>query len=149
MSVRVWVGPWVQEDRGQGMAYFSKASRYCAQYANFFPSNADGTPASTWVLTMGRAADWTAASADAELIDLFAGELPPAVDTPAELLAFLRVRTVGDVPLGRRQTIQASLDALGVARADFTLATPLWRLFQRVSSALFEKDANFAAGFRF
>jgi hypothetical protein len=98
---------------------------------------------------MGRAADWTSALADSELIDLFAGDLPPAADTPSELRAFLRTRTVGDIPVGRRQTIQANLDGLSVVRSDFTLQTPLWKVFQRVSSTLFEKDANFASGFNF
>lgn len=149
MSVRVWAGPWVQEDRGVGLAYYSKASAYCAQYANYFPSNLDGTPASTWVLTMGRAADWTAASADPDLIDLFAGDLPAAADTPAELRNYLRTRTIAQVPLARRNAITANLDILGVARADFVGTTPLWKVFQRVTSTLFEKDANFGAGFNF
>ena len=149
MSVRVWAGPWVLEDRGTGLVYYSKASQYCSGYANFFPSNEDGTPASSWVLTMGRAADWTAAEADAELIDLFAGDLPASANTPTELRTFLRTRTVGDVPVARRQAIQANLDALGVVSTDFTASTLLWKVFQRVTSTLFEKDFNFGAAFEF
>jgi hypothetical protein len=148
MSVRVWAGPWI----GTGTTadpYRPKAAQYCTAQASFFPSNSDGTPASSWVLTMGRAVDWTAAEADVELIDLFAGDLPQAADTPAELKAFLRTRTVGDVPVPRRSAIQANLDSLGVVRADFTLATPLWKVFQRVASTLFEKGFNFGAGFNF
>lgn len=149
MSVRVWASPWVLEDRGTGTAYDSKASRYCTAWANFFPSNADGTPASAWVVTIGRASDWTAADADAELTDIFGGDLPQAIDSPADLRALLRTRTVGDVPVARRSRITAALDSLGVARADFTLQTPLWKVFQRVASTLFEKDFNFAAKFNF
>lgn len=149
MSARVWAGPWVQVIDPTPI-YVSKAAQYCTGgWVNFFPSNADGTPASTWVLTMGRAVDWTPAEADAEMIDLFGGDLPASANTPDELRAFLRSRTVGDVPLVRRQAIQANLDSLGVVRSDFTLSTPLWKVFQRVCSTLFEKDANFGARFHF
>jgi hypothetical protein len=148
MSVRVWAGPTV----GSGTSadpYRPKAAQYCTAQASFFPSNSDGTPASAWVITIGRASDWTAAEADAQLTDLFAGDLPASIDTPAGLKAFLRTRTVGDVPIARRNALQANLDALGVVRSDFTLATPLWKVFQRVASTLFEKSFNFGAGFNF
>lgn len=149
MSVRVWAGPWVQGTLDGAVVYRPKAADYCIGFASFFPSRADGTPASSWVLTMGRASSWAAAEADPEMIDLFAGDIPGAIDTPAELRAFLRGRTVGDVPLARRQAIQANLDTLGVARADFLASTPLWKVFQRVASTLFEKDYNFGAKFGF
>jgi hypothetical protein len=147
MSVRVWAGPWVLG--GVPPAYDAKAAQYCAQYVNFFPSNTDGSPASSWVLTAGRAADWTAAEADVDLIDIFAGDLPASVNTPAELRNYLRTRTIAQVPLARRNAITANLDTLGVIRTDFVGTTPLWKVFQRVASTLFERDANFAAGFNF
>lgn len=150
MSIRVWAGPWILTSMSGSPLYVAKAQQYCTGgFVNFFPSNADGTPASAWVLTLGRASGWTTAMLDSELIDLFAGDLPSAIDTPEELRSFLRTRTVGDVPTARRNLIQAALDNLGVVRSDFTLSTPLWRVLQRVSSTLFEKDANFAAGFTF
>jgi hypothetical protein len=131
-------------------ANFAKAEQYCTGgFVNFFPSNVDGTPASTWIITIGRAADWTAASADTALVDIFGGDLPATVDSVADLKTLLRTRTVGDVPVARRNVITAQLDTLGVARADFTLTTPLWKVFQRVISVLLEKDANFASGFNF
>lgn len=149
MSVRVWAGPWV----GTGTAldpYRPKAAQYCTRgSSNFFPSNSDGSPASTWVVAIGRAPDWTAASADAELTDIFAGDLPASIDTPSDLKVFLRTRTIGDIPLARRQQIQTNLDSLGVGRADFTLATPLWKVFRRIASTIFEKDDGFASGFNF
>src|SRR4051812_36816571 len=111
MSVRVWTSPVVTTTFGGSTLYKSKAEQYCTGgFANFFPSNTDGTPASAWVITIGRAADWTAASADAELTDLFAGDLPAGIDSPADLRVFMRTRTIGDVPLARRQAIQANLD---------------------------------------
>jgi hypothetical protein len=146
MSLRVWASPPVTVN-GVNTA---KAEQYCTGgFVNFFPSNMDGTPASTWIVTVGRAADWTAASADAALVDLFGGDLPSTVDTTADLKSLLRTRTVGDVPLARRNTITGQLDTLGVARADFTLTTPLWKVFQRTISTLVEKDANFGSGFNF
>lgn len=144
--IRVWASPPVLADG----AYSAKADQYCTGgFVNFFPSNLDGTPASTWVITVGRASDWTAAEADAALVDIFAGDLPGTIDSPQDLRAFIRSRTVGDVPVGRRQTIQANLDTLGVPRADFVLATPLWKVFQRITSTLLEKDFNFGSGFNF
>src|SRR5678815_5674826 len=96
MSLRVWASPPVLVS-GVSVA---KAAQYCTGgAANFFPSNADGTPASTWVITVGRAADWTAANADTALVDLFGGDIPTTVDTAADLKTLLRTRTVGDVPL--------------------------------------------------
>jgi hypothetical protein len=150
MSVRVWAGPWVQDTFAGATRWKSQAEQYCTGgFSNFFPSNLDGSPASTWVITAGRAQDWTAAIADASLTDIFAGDLPGTINSRDDLIAFLRGRTVGDVPLARRQAIQANLDSLGVARADFTLTTPLWKVFQRIISTLFEKDGNFASVFSF
>jgi hypothetical protein len=146
MSVRVWASPPVSLNGGT--AFIPKAEQYCTGGArNFFPTNPDGTPASTWIITIGKAVDWTTASADAALVDVFAGDLPGTINSRDDLIAYLRIRTVGDVPIARRQTIQAQLDTLVVPRADFTLTTPLWKVFQRVISTLSEKDSNFAAGF--
>lgn len=146
MSVRVWVSPAQQN----ADFYYAKAETYCAGgFANFFPSKLDGTPASTWVITIGRAADWTAAGADAQLDDLFAGDLPGTINSRDDLLAFLRGRTIADVPLARRNAITAVLDKYAVPRSDFVGTTPLWKVFQRVASTLFEKDDNFGGGFGF
>jgi hypothetical protein len=147
VSVRVWISPPIFVAERQ--RYESTAQQYCSQFANFFPSKADGTPASAWVLTIGRSTDWTAAEADSELSDLFGGDLPSGINSPSDLKTLLRTRTISDVPLARRNAITAVLDEYGVPRADFTGATPLWKVFQRVSSTLFEKDANFASGFNF
>jgi hypothetical protein len=147
MSVRVWAGPTVL--LSNPTRYASKAGTYCTAHINFFPSNSDGTPASTWVLTIGRAADWTAASADTSLTDVFAGDLPTTIQNRDDLVWFLKARTIGSIPVGRRATIQANLDALGVPRADFTLTTPLWRVFRRIVSTLMEQDDNYGGGFHF
>lgn len=149
MSIRVWVSPPVLVNNGAFNEWQSTAQKYCAGFNNFFPSNADGSPASAWIITVGRAADWTAASADTALVDLFGGDLPSTIDTIAGLTALLRTRTVADVPLARRTAIINALDSIGVVHSDFTGTTPLWKVFQRVISTLAEKDSNFAAGFSF
>jgi hypothetical protein len=146
MSLRVWISPAVFVDGTN----FSKAEQYCTGgFVNWFPVNSDGTAASPWVITVGRAPDWTAAEADLELDDLFGGDLPANIDTVDELRNLLRTRTVADVPIARRNRITAVLDEYGVQRADFVGTTPLWKVFQRVVSTLSERDYNFASGFRF
>lgn len=147
MSIRVYACPWVEVNP---RVFISKLETFIpplTRVVNFFPSLLDGTPASSWILSFGRSDDWTAVEADAEMIDLFAGDLPSSIQSRADFLAFLRGRTVADVPAARRTQIQANLDALGVQRDDFTGSTKLWRVFQRVVSTLFEKDDNFGAGF--
>lgn len=145
-SIRVWVSPPELVNN----AYFAKAEQYCdGGFVNFFPSNSDGSNASTWVVTIGRSSDWTAAAADSQLTDVFAGDLPTSVNTVIDLKVLLRTRTVGDVQSTRRQQITTNLTNLGVITTDFTLTTPLWKVFQRLISSLSEKDFNFAGGFSF
>ena len=146
MSIRVWVSPPVLANN----AYTAKAEQYCdGGFVNFFPSNSDGSNASTWVVTVGRSSDWTAALADSQLVDVFAGNLPASISSVDDLKALLRANTVGDVPTVKRQQITTNLTNLGVATSDFTLATSLWKVFQRLISTLSEKDYNFAGGFGF
>ncbi len=152
MSIRVYAGPWVNVAVPPAPPlYRSKLSNSyippLTAFVNYFPSKSDGSPASSWVITFGRSADWVAVEADPEMIDLFAGDLPSAIQNRGDFVAFLRARTVSDVPAARRATIQANLDTLGIPRADFTGGTKLWKVFQRVVSTLFEKDDNFGAGF--
>lgn len=151
MSVRVWSSPPVQVTNPQGfLVWTAKVVQYCSGgYINVFPSDLTGAPASTWIMTFGRAADWTAASADAQCTDLFAGDLPSTINTVPDLVAYLRPRTVGDVPTARRQTITTNLNNLGIVTSDFTLTTPLLKVLQRILSTLMEKDSNFGTGFVF
>jgi hypothetical protein len=96
--------------------------------------------------------DFTAIDADATCDDVFAGDLPANINTRSDLLAFLRGRTVGDIPVARRSAVLAVLDKYQVVRTDFGLTTPLWRLMQRIVSTSYgttagEADSNFAAAF--
>src|SRR5512146_2878506 len=145
MSLRVYACPIIGTGI-QGDPYRSKMSLYSTKYATIFPSNVDGTPASTWVLTIARLDDWSAVEADATMINIFGVDLPDTLQSRDDLRTWLRGRTIGDIPTARRNAIQTRLDNLGVYRGDFTLATPLWKVFQRVFASTLEKDANFSAG---
>lgn len=146
MTIRVWASPPVLVNG----AYFAKAEQYCdGGHINIFPSNSDGTPASTWVITVGRSSNWTAASADAQLTDVFAGDLPSAVDTIPEFKALLRNTTISKLSVARRNAINTALNSLGVATSDFTGTTSMAKVFKRLASTCVEKDDNFGMSFSF
>lgn len=144
--IRVYICPWVGTGTFQD-PFRSKAQTYYPNVNNFLPSKLDGTPAGTWVLSIIRSDTFTAIDADDTCDDLFAGDLPSNINTRDELLAFLRSRTLSQVPTGRRNAMQAVLDKYGVVRTDLTGTVTVWKLMQRVASTLFEKDDNFASGF--
>lgn len=148
MALRIYICPWVGSGT-KGDPYRSKAADLMpgAPMSSFFPSKLDGTPASPWVVSFIRASDFTAIDSDSTCDDLFAGDLPQTVIDRDSFLAFVRGRTIGDVPTARRNQITAVLDKYGIVRSDFTTATPLWRVMRRVASTLFEQDDNFASAF--
>lgn len=139
--IRIYICPVIGTGTKQD-PYRSKAATFGYQYANFIPSNPDGSPRSSWSLAAVVSDDFAAIEADATCDDLFAGDLPAAVNTRPELRTFLRTRSVSDVPTSRRNAILAVLDKYVVDRSDLTGATPLWRVVQRVASTLFRTTAN-------
>jgi hypothetical protein len=149
--IRVYICPVI----GAGTKldpYRSKAQDFGYQHASFMRSNPDGSSAIAWALTVVASQDFTAIDADATCDDVFAGDLPATINTRPELLAFLRGRTVGDIPTARRASVLAVLDKYQVVRTDLGLTTPLWRLMQRIVSTSYgttanEADSNFAAAF--
>lgn len=146
MPLRVYICPWVGSGvKGDG--YRSKAWDFPGySTSSIFPTNlADGSPASPWVFTRIISPDFTAIDADPSCDDLFAGDLPNSIQSRADLAAFLKGRTVGNVPTARRNTIMAVIDKYGVDRSDFNLSTPLWRVVQRVAATLLARDGNGAA----
>ena len=128
-------------------AYAAKAEQYCTHSVSKLPAREDGWNATTWALTFGRAADWTAAIADSQIEFLF--PVPGSVDTADELRAFLRSRTIGDLTGPQRTNLQAILDNHGVNRADFTLATTGAQVMKRVVAALEEQDFGFGMNWHF
>lgn len=147
MTIRVFASAPVSTPFGNGTIYDAYAAKYCTGKVNFFPSKADGTPAATWVITIGKNTDWSAAEADPAVTDIFAGDLPGSVVDRDSLISFLKTRTISNVPLAKRNIITSNLDTLGVNRADFVGATKLWKVFQRIISSLSEKDDNYGSGF--
>lgn len=143
MSLRVYSGPTEEFAPGH---YRAVASQYMTGFVNFFPSAANGLPASPWVLTIGRATDWTLANADARIKNIFASELDGTENTKAELIASLEAKTLGSVGVTRANAIKAALDLLGVPYADFDGTTTMWRLFRRVLGNLIERDAAWGTG---
>lgn len=138
MSVRVWIS----RVTGSGTTldpYRGKAMQYCHPAVSFFPSNSDGTPASDWVLVIGKSEDWTAAEADSDLVDLFDGDIPPGLENSTALKQYLKNRPILAVPPSKRQNIENSLDSIGIDRTDFSANTTMWDVFRRVSSTLFSK----------
>jgi hypothetical protein len=153
MALRVYLCPVIGTGTRQD-PYRSKAFAYYGginpgQVTVFHPSKSrgDGSPASTWVISIIRANSFTSIAADATCDDLFAGDLPGTVVDQPTFVAFLAARTVADVPLARRNAITAVLDKYGVNRTDIVGTTPLIKVFQRVASALLEKDDNFGLAF--
>jgi hypothetical protein len=145
MSLRIMLSPAVQIAPN---VYQPKAERYCSGgCVHIVPSLLTGIPASSVVLTLGRAADWTAADADAQIELVIA--VPTNINTPAELVNRLRTATVGDLTTAQRTSMQAVFDNHGIPRGDFVLATPLSKVFRRLVSWLFEQDESFGFGFSF
>lgn len=138
--IRAYICPVIGTGTKQDL-YRSKGMDFGYQCANFIPS-LTGAPSSTWALAAVRAADFTAIDADTTCDDLFQGDLPANVNTRDDLAAYLRSRTISDVPLARRTAITAVLDKYAVDRTDFTGQTPLWRVLQRVVSTLFGTKLN-------
>lgn len=126
--------------------WHAKAEQYCTGgFVNYVPSMLSGVPATSIIMTIGRAASWTAADADAEIEVVIT--IPATIDTPDALRTQLRTKTVGDLTVGQRNSMQAVFDAHSIPRADFVLSTPLSRVFRRLCSWLFEQDENFGLGF--
>lgn len=133
--IRLFITPIIG-DGSEDNPFRTKAADFGYQYSAFLPAKADGTPKFLWVLVVLKSNNFTAIDADTSCDDLLQGDLPAGINTKAEFIAFLKSRTVGDVPLARRQAIIAVFDKYGIDRSDFTLQTSLWRCFRRAVSHL-------------
>jgi len=123
--------------------FISKAEQYCdVGCVNIWATDQSNTPVGSWLISVGLSSDWSAAAADPQITFLFV--FPAGVNTLAEMKAYLRATTVGDLTAGRRSALQTRLDNLGVPRTDFTLATPLSKVFRRVVGFLKESDYRWA-----
>lgn len=145
MASRMMLSPMIESPAN---VWRSKAESYCdLGSVSYVPSLVTGVPATSFALTLGRAANWTAASADVQIEFLF--PVPANIDTPAELRNFLATHTVADLTVPQKTAMQAIFDAHGIPRADFTNATTGTQVMKRVVAYLFERDFNFGMGFQF
>lgn len=123
MSLRFYLCPIVGDGLTNETSFRPKLYGI-ATFAWMIPSKPDGTPQFTWAAAVVRATDWTALDADATLEKLFdTADLPDTINTFAEIKAFLQSKTVGDIPLARRQALNTRLIAHGIDTSQVTLAT--------------------------
>jgi hypothetical protein len=112
--------PVVGDGTVVGGAYRPKIDGLTA-YSAVIPSNADGSPAFNWCACVARTIDWTIVDADAAMERIFGIDLPDSIDTFAEIKAFLKSHTIGDIPAARRQALDDRLTTRGVDTSAITL----------------------------
>lgn len=122
-----------------------KTRNYFEECSMLISIGSNGLPNTSWVVSFVRGEDFTGIDADPECDDLFAGDLPNNLETKADVVQFLRTRTLSDVPTGRRNAMIATLDKYGVVRTDLVGSVPVWKMVQRVASTLTEKNWDFYA----
>ena len=151
MTIRMYaspvdlLGPATIPPKAQ-TGYYPRIWQYATRYRAIVSSkdDTDGSPALSWVVAIGQAADWTAADADAEM--RLIAEFPSSVTNFQEAKVFLKGQTVGDLSAALRTRFQNIFDALGINRSDFTLATPLFKVWKRLCSSQLEAGDNFSDG---
>lgn len=111
-----------------------------AAFTGCLPAKVGGALARNWCVVIARASNWSALDADSELERVFSIDLPDNLDSVPELLAFLRSRTVGQIPTARRNALQSRLAALGVDLTGIGLASTWFEVFQRVRRAILGFD---------
>ena len=113
-------------------------------FAAMIPSNATtGAPLFSWTVAIVRAVDWAALDADLELEKLFdTSDLPDGINTFAEVKAYLQSKTVGDIPVLRRQAMDIRLTAKGIDTSAITLQTTWWQVLKGIYRHLHGTDVN-------
>lgn len=95
-----------------------------------------GQPKFSWALVVAREDDWTVNDAIAENERVFGIDLPDTIGSLADLRAFLRAHTVGEIPTARRTALQTRLTNRGVDLTGITLSSTLWEVMQRIARFL-------------
>lgn len=148
MGLMIWSSPPVQV--GVGGGWTSRAAQYCTQgYVNFIPSQANGTPATDWCVTFGRAPTWTTALADPLMTPLFPPSVSNSIQSPQALVQVLRNNTINDLTAGQRSALTAFAELHDIPHADFGLSTPMWRVYRRIVGRLMMEDEGFTASITF
>jgi hypothetical protein len=111
------------------------------EFSAMIPSNPDGTPKFSWTAVVVRATDWAALDADPTLEKLFdTSDLPDGINTFAEVKAYLQSKTVGDIPVLRRQALDTRLTAKGIDTSAVTLQTTWWQVLKGIYRHLHGAD---------
>lgn len=72
---------------------------------------------------------WASVDLDTTLVKLLdSADLPDTITTWSAFKAFLQSKTVGDIPLARRQALNTRLQSFGFDTTQVTLATTWWQL---------------------
>ena len=102
-------------------------------YPHIETSSAIDAGVRSWCLVRVKADDFTAINADPQCVDVLErlSDVSGA-NTRQEIAAWLKSRTVGDVPAAARNRIQNRLTTLGVSTTGITLQTTLWDVLLRV-----------------
>ena len=129
--IKLYICPIIGDGKTPSTAYRPKIADYInVSCGGMIPSNPDGTPVHSWTLVEVESKDFTEVDADIELIDVF-DKFASGI-TKSELRTFLKSKTVGDIPIVRRNKIQNYLINKGVDLSGINLSTSLWELVVRV-----------------
>lgn len=128
MSIRYYICPVI----GTGTTLDSYRPKVL-NYPTIETSAAIDINIRNWCLVRVKADDFTAIDADPECVDILErlSDVSGA-NTRQELAAWLKSRTVADVPAAARNRIQNRLTAIGVSTTGITLQTTLWDVVLRV-----------------
>lgn len=141
MGVRYVVCPIVGTG-AEADPYRAKVADYGANHTCAIPTGPTGAPLRSWCLVAVNAADLTAIDADPDIKDIVEKFADGFNGNFAAIKAFLRTRTVGDVPVAKRTAINARLTALGVNTTGLTLTSTLWEVAQRIKNFLEPGDLS-------
>lgn len=135
MGLRFYICPIIGDGKTMETAYRAKLGGLAAHVPTI-PHKPDGSPQFNWCLAIARSSNWARADADATLERLFGIDLPDTVDTFAELKAFLQSKTVGDIPVARRQALNTRLTNRGIDTSQVTLQTTWWQVLRGIQKML-------------
>lgn len=122
MTLRIYLCPIIGDGLTPETAFRPKLDGL-AEYSVRIPHQANGTPRRNWTICIASNPVWTLLDVDSTLERLFGIDLPDAIDTRAELRAFLQSKVVGDIPPARRRALNDRLTAKGMDTSGITLQT--------------------------
>lgn len=133
MSIRIWISPPVERAPN---VWMSLAEQYCRRSVNWFPTGPNGTPASSWVVTMGESDDWSGADADGVMFDPFNNILPLSIDTVNALRTYLHNTRLTDVPASVEARLRGKATQLSIPMDDMSSMTTLAEVLERIVMTL-------------